>query len=125
MSEYEYMDLFFTIVERSENAGLAFLTVVSSYLLVAYLIGEKLTKGQVILVSGLFFFWAFAQILAQISQINSLIKIDRIMFESFPESPLQTDSNAARLNYLWLLLEFLVIIASLHFMWSIRHPKRG
>jgi hypothetical protein len=125
MSEYEYMDLFFTIVERSENAGLAFLTVVSSYLLVAYLIGEKLTKGQVILVSGLFFFWAFAQILAQISQINSLIKIDRIMFESFPESPLQTDSSAARLNYLWLLLEFLVIIASLHFMWSIRHPKRG
>ena len=125
MSEYEYMDLFFTMVERSETAGLAFLTVVSSYLLVAYLVGEKLTKGQVILVSGLFFFWAFAQILAQISQINSLIKIDRIMFESFPESPLQTDSNAARLNYLWLLLEFLVIIASLHFMWSIRHPKRG
>jgi hypothetical protein len=125
MSEYEYMDLFFTMVERSENAGLAFLTVVSSYLLVTYLVGEKLTKGQVILVSGLFFFWAFAQILAQISQINSLIKIDRIMFESFPESPLQTDSSAARLNYLWLLLEFLVIIASLHFMWSIRHPTRG
>jgi hypothetical protein len=55
MSEYEYMDLFFTMVERSETAGLAFLTVVSSYLLVAYLVGEKLTKGQVILVSGLFF----------------------------------------------------------------------
>jgi hypothetical protein len=124
MSEYEYMDLFLTLVERSENAGVAFLTVVSSYLIIAYLVGEKLTKGQVILVSGLFFCFAFAGILAQISQINLIIKIDRIMYESFPESPLQTDSSATRLNYLWLLLEFLVMLASLHFMWSIRRPKR-
>jgi hypothetical protein len=98
MSEYEYMDLFLTLVERSENAGVAFLTVVSSYLIIAYLVGEKLTKGQVILVSGLFFCFAFAGILAQISQINLIIKIDRIMYESFPESPLQTDSSATRLQ---------------------------
>ena len=125
MTEHEYMDLFFTLIERSEAAGLAFLTVVSGYLIVAYLVGEKLTKGQVILVSALFFCYAFAQILAQMSQINSIITIDRIMYESFPESPLQTDANTARLGYVWPLLELLAILASLHFMWSIRHPKRG
>ena len=54
MTEHEYMDIFLTLIERSEAAGLAFLTVVSGYLIVAYLVGEKLTRGQVILVSALF-----------------------------------------------------------------------
>ena len=123
MSEYEYMDLFFTLVERAEAAGLAFLTVTSGYLIVAYLVGDKLTRAQVVLVSALFFFYATAQILAQISQINSILHIDHIMYESFPKSPMQRSSSAARLGFVWPVLEFLAVCACLHFMWSIRHPK--
>ena len=37
MTEYKYRDLFFTLLERSETAGLRFLAVVSGYLTVAYL----------------------------------------------------------------------------------------
>lgn len=124
MTEYEYMDLAFTLVERSENAGLAFLTVVSGYLIVAYLIGEKLTKGQVILVSALFFCYAFAQVLAQISQINAIVNIYQIMNESFPDSSTYRPSSLAKMGYIWPLLEFLAILASLNFMWSVRHSKK-
>jgi hypothetical protein len=123
MSEYEYMDLFFTLVERSEAAGLTFLTVTSGYLIVAYLVGDKLTRGQVILVSALFFCYAIAQILAQVSQINSILHIDQIMYENFPESPLQSSSTEAKLGFIWPALEFLAVCASLHFMRSIRHTK--
>jgi hypothetical protein len=122
MTEYEYMDLFLTLVERSENAGLAFLTVVSGYLIVAYLIGDKLTKKQVTLVSALFFCYATAQVLAQISQINAILMLDHVMYENFPDSPIQNDSSAAKMGYIWPLLEFLAILASLNFMWSVRNP---
>ena len=36
MTEYEYRDALLTFLERSEIAGLGFLTVVSGYRIVAY-----------------------------------------------------------------------------------------
>ena len=123
MTEHEYMDLSFTLIERSENAGLAFLTVVSGYLIVAYLVGSRLTRPQVTLISALFVGYSLAQVLAQVSQIHAISQIDQILWEAFPESPLQSEANLAKLGYLWPVLELAAILASLHFMWSVRHPK--
>ena len=124
MTEHEYMDLSFTLIERSENAGLAFLTVVSGYLIVAYLVGARLTRPQVTLISALFVGYSLAQVLAQVSQIHAISQIDQILWETFPESPLQSEANHAKLGYAWPVLELVAILASLHFMWSVRRGER-
>ncbi len=123
MTEYEYRDLFFTLVERSETAGLAFLTVVSGYLIVAYLVGADLKRGQAALISALFVGYSTAQILAQLSQIDSLMRFSVTTAELFPNAPISTSPALIQLGYAWPFLELLAMLASLKFMWDIRHPK--
>ena len=122
MTEYEYRDLFFTLIERSETAGLAFLTVISGYLIVAYLAGAKLNRNQVILISALFVGYSIAQILAQVSQINSLLLISSTTGQLYPNSPISVsqDVNLIKLGFVWPFLEFLAMLASLKFMRDIR-----
>ncbi len=123
MTEYEYRDLFFSLVERSETAGLTFLTVVSGYLIVAYLVGADLKRGQAALISALFVGYSTAQILAQMSQIGSLMRFSSATAELFPDALISTSPALIQLGYAWPFLELLAMLASLKFMWDIRHPK--
>ncbi len=54
MTEYELLDLLLTAVDGGTAVIGIILTVVSGYLIVAWLIGEKLTTAQVMMVNLLF-----------------------------------------------------------------------
>jgi hypothetical protein len=58
MSQADYADLFWNAQEMGINALMLYLTVISGYLVVAYLVGSDLSRNQSRFISALFVVFA-------------------------------------------------------------------
>jgi|GEM_PF-2975464 len=54
MTDYEAADLVFSLVGYGMTALALYFTVISSYLVVAYMVGKQLSTSQVVIVTSLF-----------------------------------------------------------------------
>jgi hypothetical protein len=96
-----------------------YLTVVSGYLLMAYIIGRSLTTLQCAIVTGLFLWFALFVTIGTAGYFGRAFQLTGL-FDEFTPAGLTMAS--------WVIwgssgLEFVGIMASLKFMWDIRHPK--
>ena len=96
-----------------------YLTVVSGYLLVAYMIGDKLTRLQCAIVTGLFLWFSVFITMGTMGYFGRAHQLSSL-FSDFTPSGLKMDT--------WVIwsssvLEFIGIFAALKFMWDVRHPK--
>ena len=60
MNAYQYTDLALTFNEAGNTALALYMTAITSYLVIAYSVGKKLTRFQVSVASALFLFFAVA-----------------------------------------------------------------
>jgi len=123
MTEYEILDLFRGYVEMEAVSFTLFLTLASGYLIVAHLAGARLSRLQTIIVSVLFVAGATLQTWA-IQQYQLAIR--ELLDAKEKISPLtafQADVASSSATDVFAVLMSLGIIASLWFMWSVRHPK--
>lgn len=67
MTGFETAELTFSLVGYGMTAMALYFTVVSGYLIVAYLVGEQLSKSQMIIVSSLFSVFAFSLVFGSYS----------------------------------------------------------
>ena len=101
-----------------------YFTLVSAYLVVAFLVGAKLSRVQNLLVTGLYFVWTVGIIQSQYSASIQMIGItDQHLSSSssFLSADVGTQTQAG--VYSFLVVQLLGLFASLYFMWSVRHPK--
>ncbi len=122
MTQAELQDLAFSANGLGASYIAILLTLISGYLIVAYTTGAKLHRQQVALVntlfgfsSSLFLYAAMACFYKQMELLESLRQIAPDNY--YPAQP-------------WIIIMVavvfaLVIIASLKFMWDVRHPKAG
>ena len=120
MTEAELVEAWGLFLGNSQ-AGLGlYLSILSGYLIIAYLIGNKLTRAQVTIVSALFvfsttsvslWFWAWwgraLEFAMEAKQLN----------------PSRQVANSPAAHYIFTSMLLLGIAAALYFMWTIRHPK--
>jgi hypothetical protein len=120
MTEAELIESISTLTEGAGDSVTLYLTTVSAYLLVAYFVGADLDRLQTTIISVLFLFFAVAFVFAiQASLVNmvsignelKVIRPDWIVFASTP------------FNLACLVVDTGGVLASLYFMWHIRHPK--
>jgi hypothetical protein len=97
-----------------------YLTVTSGYLIVAYLVGSKLTRSQLIIVSGLYLVFATATSYLAIGYGMRGIHYAEILRNLSPSTPLYSTELVPGAIAFVLLGG---IVASLKFMWDSRHPK--
>ena len=120
MNEYELQELAFSASGLGASFASMFITVISGYLVVAYLAGRELTRPQVTLVNAIFFVTSSLFLYGTISSFaKQLSMVDKLRALN-PDNyyPLSTPIATA------IAVTFaIIIIASLHFMWSVRHPK--
>jgi hypothetical protein len=119
MTEYELIDAAGTFHELGMSTLMAYFSVLSAYLLVAYLSGPRLTRFQTAVVTGLylvmqmFMVWGatsyFAQGRSFFEQAKSVVAGDSIQF--------------VKPHQLALILLSVGVVAGLKFMWDVRHPK--
>jgi hypothetical protein len=119
MSEAEALELTLIASANAVTSFTVYITVTFGYLAASYFTGRKLTNSQALIVSSLYLFSAFGALLNLLS--------DNVFYAAALEhAPTLTPENALIEVELWntymTILLSAGILASLYFMWSIRHP---
>jgi len=125
MTESEIITLMLQSLDASFTTVTLYLSVISGYLIVAYLAGGSLTKSQVSLVNILFvvfsLFFAYATLmnffLADMFSTNWADTTGNTFVE-------ETSDFDLGFIITFALILVVGILASLKFMWDVRHPKK-
>ena len=119
MTEAELWGLLNTYNDSGMTALTLYLTVVSSYLITAYLVGADLTAYQVLVVSCLFIIFAGLFTFGTVGYFTRAVyfttAIKGYSDASVTLSPLIPPLIGS--------IQIIGILVSLKFMWDIRHPK--
>jgi len=99
----------------------------SGYLVVAYLVGKRLTRTQILVTNALYLMSAFTVINGSFQASLDMLIARKEMALQIPQLDLL---NYAEVNiYLWpfipVIINSCLIVASLIFMWQVRHPKES
>ena len=97
-----------------------YLTITSAYLVVAYLVGDKLARSQVVVVSTLFIVATLTAVSAMIGHGMRIVEHSQSLAQLNPDR-IYTGTMATPVIMIFLMLSG--IVASLKFMWDVRHPK--
>ena len=108
------------------NSGLL-ITLMSGYLVVAYLVGKRLTRTQILVTNALYLisafivcWWCLPNALdAQIARKMMALQIPELDLFSYAEVNIYLWPSIVAIAYSCL------IFASLFFMWQVRHPTES
>ena len=120
MSQYELQDLFVSWVSQNQQISLAFLSVLTGYLLIAHFIVSHLSKSQVLNVTTIYIVYAIAQIAGLYGQMDVLVSIGEATSGSLANIG---PASIKAWGSLWCAIQSSMLGGSLYFMWSVRHPK--
>jgi hypothetical protein len=120
MTEAELVEAWGIFLGNSQTAMGLYLSILSGYLIIAYAIGRKLSRIQTIIVSTLFFFAsAFCTLVLTIWWQRAL----EFALEAKTINPERVVANSQGGVYTIAILFSLGILASLYFMWNVRHSN--
>jgi hypothetical protein len=120
MTEYELVDVLISYNTAALSAMALYLTTVSSYLIVAYLAGKNLATSQVVIISVLFIVFGLLFGYAAFAYMRrGLLMADELR----TMNPGEFVGISPWIVFLATGVLFAGILASLRFMWEIRHPK--
>ncbi len=126
MTEYEIFELLHGTYEKMNVDTTIYFTLVSAYLVVAFLVGSTLTRIQLFIVSTLYILWSLGTVNALHIGGRAAQRLQEGLIEM--ESRYFIYDDAAASTAFWVfsfnLIQLTGILASLYFMWSVRHPKR-
>ena len=122
MTEYELQAqevLTATSLASMETFGY-YLTILASYLVVAYMAGNKLTTSQAFTISILFIFGAMTTAYTSYAYLSRAVELADVLESLNPD---RTYGAQPFSRNLIVALQFLGVLACLRFMWDVRHPK--
>jgi hypothetical protein len=120
MSEYELTDAVNSTLSLFLSTILAYLTIVSAYLIAAFISGDKLTRQQFIAISILFVFAAGLVVWSLWGLGSRIAYTAEALRHANPDHPILFKTL---FRDLITMLCVLGIPASFKFMWDVRHPK--
>ena len=124
MTEYEVNDALTAIYAQVTADSTTVFSLVTAYLVVAYLVGQKLPRIQLIIVNCLFGGWALmATFAVRASMDKATFLIIRMANDGYEMNPTQGVSTNEFFSIAFPFLLFASVIAAYYFMWSVRHPK--
>ena len=96
------------------------ITLISGYLIAAYIVGAKMTHSQSVIINFLYIGFASFLVLSFFVFALSALELDALALEMSTQR-----SNAPRpvLAYTVGIFMGFCVLASLKFMWDIRHPQ--
>ncbi len=120
MTEAELVEAWGLFLGNSQTAMALYLSILSGYLIIAYLIGRKLSRTQVIILSTMFLFAsAFCTLVLTTWWQRAL----EFALEAQAINPERTVTNSQEGVRMVAVLFSLGILSSLYFMWNVRHSE--
>jgi hypothetical protein len=124
MSEYELLELAYTLVDTMAVSFSIYLTLLWAYLVVAYLIGDKLTFPQIVIVNSLFLIAVGVQTLGIVQWHIEASALMAAKEEISNLTQYQQTLKGTNLGAIGMPATMLLgAIAAQYFMWTVRHPK--
>ena len=120
LTEYELAELLRSHTSDSLTFIPLILSMTSGYLIVAWLVGNQLTFSQVSLVNTLFTFSFVVFAMAWYRRIEAAESFQSELLAINPERVVLVPTNLVPSA---AIVSILIVIASVKFMWDIRHPK--
>ena len=125
MTEYEMMDVIVNRFATMTDQAALYFALVSGYLIAAFFVGARLTRLQVFVVNSLFIMWTVGLLIGWSTSLEATLDLDAAIRQLESPTVGSTMNGAAASAYLFSIVQTIGIIASLIFMWSVRHPKTG
>lgn len=122
MTEYELFELLQGSYEKMNVDATIYFTLVSAYLVVAFLVGSSLTRIQLFIVNTLYILWSLATINSLYIGMRAAVKFQDGLIE-MDSKFFVDDTSTAFWVFGFMFVQAAGIIASLYFMWSVRHPQ--
>ena len=119
MTEYELADAISSYAVQGGTFFTIWLTILSAYALVAYVVGKDLTSFQILWLNTLYLFTSLLAIFGCYGSWNSQVFYIGVMREMHPHAPQTMNSEAM---YGIVLIAIAGTVTTLKFMWDVRHP---
>lgn len=120
MTEYELIDAIASFNSGAGAWSAIYFTILSAYLIAAYMAGSQLTRSQVIIISAGFFIAASMCCFVAVSHtLRSLEFANEVRLLN----PSRDFAVKLWIAQTWGALLSLGILIALKFMWDVRHPK--
>lgn len=121
MTEYELADIIATYSSNTGSFFATYLTVLSGYLITAFVAGERLTIRQAIILNTGYIVATFVMIVAVYGAGSTQVHYTHKLLALAADSP--------QINREWVMSVTAIVmiggvLASLYFMWSIRNTKK-
>ena len=97
------------------------ITLVSGYLVVAFAVGERLTRPQVIIVNSIYLLMSIFVLWGTVAMVGKAHGFEVIAYSMAGEAFDEFVPRGDIANSIAIIFS-LAIVASLKFMWDIRHP---
>jgi hypothetical protein len=124
MTEFELLEVLNNAYEQMFTAAGFYFTLVSAFLAMSYFAARKLTGVQIFIVSFFYTLWTLGLIQGTYGVTAQSIIAQQKLLEINSEMLGQNALYSATMaSYGFLFIQILGLVASLYFMWSIRHPK--
>jgi hypothetical protein len=120
MTEAEMLEIVQSMWGNYLSTMSIFISVISAYLIIAYMAGDKLTKAQMALVNVLMGIFCSIGIAAMHGYSTSATELTLLSLEM---STQRTQIGMTTVPLITLLVFPPLILASYKFMWDIRHSK--
>ncbi len=120
MTEYEYAELIATYSSNTGTFFATFLTVLSGYLIAAFVVGSRLSPIQVTILNTGYVVSVIISVWATYGAGMVQVHYTELLLATAPDSP--------QLGRDWVMITLAILmlgglLASLFFMWNVRHQK--
>ncbi len=123
MSEYEFYEVIVGFTGNLEQSMAVLISLLSAYLILAYTIGEKLSRFQVIFISTCFTLVYIGILQAQIYYLDQTVRLAEKL-ESLQGEPSIVAGQGDISIVAFVIVRIAFLIGSLYFMWNVRHTIR-
>jgi hypothetical protein len=124
MTEYEIIDLLQTRFSEMGQVSALYFTVVSAYLAAAYIVGSKLSRNQLFIISTLYVLWATGTITSIYGAMTACVAYQTALVDLGSIYP-ETGGRLVIYTSIFMAMQSIGILVSLYFMWSVRQPQNG
>ena len=120
MTEPELVEALTSYLAAAQSGTTTLIGLLSAYLIVAYLAGDKLTRSQVLLVTALYLYVTAMGIVGTYGSMSRATHYAGELNALNPNDVMYLTDYTAGMSAFGAVA---CVLASLWFMWSVRHPK--
>ena len=124
MTESDWVEMYGMAFSASATYFTVLISIVSGYLVVAYFVGERLTRTQISIMNAMYLAVAATNIAGNRTAIRDFMFARNQMASQIPEFAVYgVLENINLWPFVTVILHSLLVVASLIFMWQVRHPR--